>query len=206
MKREGLPDTWHKIVLSLSLDAVEQVETQPGDSLDIRSLIKVKKLPGGNGPEDSCIVPGEAFTVRMNARDVVRRLEKPKILMLAGSVSCGGRDGGVAGYADVVQVSNMEDEYLRSVCSKIKSFRPDLILVEKAVAQRAQHLLADMGIAYVFNVRSTVMWRLRRIFRTEIYSSVLSIIQVPVLGAARLFEVRYGSLNDIKSPFCNFAL
>lgn len=124
----------------------------------------------------------------MNQRDVVRRLERPKILLLSGCISC-ERDEASHGYVDMEQLSTMEEEYLRSVCNKIRAFKPDLILVEKTVTQRAKEILSELGIAYVFNVRASVMTRLRRIFGTEVYSAVLSVIKPPALGSASLFEV-----------------
>jgi 1-phosphatidylinositol-3-phosphate 5-kinase len=187
LKLEELPEKWHDIVLSLSLDAVDQVETKTSDSIDVRCLIKIKKLPGGV-PEDCCIVPGEAFTLRVHQRDIVRRLDRPKILLVAGAISC-HRDN-TNGYVDMESLVSMEDEYIRRICNKLKSFRPDLILVETTVSQKAQAVLSELGIAYVFNVRASIMARLRRIFQTEMHSSVLSIIHPPTLGAASKFEIR----------------
>ena len=72
--REGIStDTWREIVLALSLEAVNEVRPRPGlDPIDIRSLIKIKKLPGGD-PTDSSIIPGEVFTLRVHQRDLVTR-------------------------------------------------------------------------------------------------------------------------------------
>ena len=74
LRREGLSThTWREIVLALSLEAVNEVRPRPGlDPIDIRSLIKIKKLPGGD-PTDSCIIPGEVFTLRVHQRDLVTR-------------------------------------------------------------------------------------------------------------------------------------
>ena len=74
LDREGLSNqTWHKIVLKLILEAVDEVRPRPGiDPIDPRSLIKIKKLPGGD-PSNSCIVPGEVFTLRVHQRDLVTR-------------------------------------------------------------------------------------------------------------------------------------
>lgn len=59
LKREGLStEIWRHIVLQLTMEAVDEVKPRPGlDPIDIRSLIKIKKLPGG-APNDSCIIPG----------------------------------------------------------------------------------------------------------------------------------------------------
>ena len=72
--REGISThTWREIVLALSLEAVNEVRPRPGlDPIDIRSLIKIKKLPGGD-PTDSSIIPGEVFTLRVHQRDLVTR-------------------------------------------------------------------------------------------------------------------------------------
>ena len=106
----------------------------------------------------------------------------------------------------------MEDDYLRSICGKIKSFKPDLVLVETTITQKAQvrktslmssfrtpliqmrlfcqEVLRELGIAFVFNVRASIMARLKRIFETEVVSSVLSLVQPPILGSAESFEIR----------------
>ena len=54
-----------------------------------------------------------------------------------------------------------------------------------------QEVLRELGIAFVFNVRASIMARLKRIFETEVVSSVLSLVQPPILGSAESFEIRY---------------
>ena len=53
-----------------------------------------------------------------------------------------------------------------------------------------QEVLRELGIAFVFNVRASIMARLKRIFETEVVSSVLSLVQPPILGSAESFEIR----------------
>lgn len=51
-------------------------------------------------------------------------------------------------------------------------------------------MLTELGIAFVYNVRASIMSRLKRIFETDVVSSVLSLVQPPTLGSAESFEIR----------------
>ena len=136
----------------------------------------------------STLIPGEVFTLRVHQRDLVTSLENPKILLLAGALSC-HRDN-THGHVDLESLASMEDDYIRSICGKIKSFKPDLVLVETTVTQKAQEVLRELGIAFVYNVRASIMGRLKRIFETDVVSSVLSLVQPPTLGSAESFEIK----------------
>ena len=68
--REDLSLSWVEHVLRLSREAVDEVELNTADSIDIRSLIKLKKIPGATA--DQCtVVPGEVFTHRVRQKDLV---------------------------------------------------------------------------------------------------------------------------------------
>ena len=79
-------------------------------------------------------------------------LVKPKILLLAGALSC-HRDN-THGHVDLESLAAMEDDYLRSICGKIKSFKPDLVLVETTITQKAQvrktSLMPSFGECFQF--------------------------------------------------------
>ena len=76
--------------------------------------------------------------------------QNPRILLLAGGIDFQRADARMSSLDTLIE---QEDQYLKILVEKIMSLKPDIILVGKAVARRAQELLYDYPVAILQNVK-----------------------------------------------------
>ncbi len=79
-------DKWLEFVGGLAERITSSVDSYTtADEVDVRKFVKVKKFPGGR-PEDSKYVNGEIFTNRVVRTTASLRQERPRIILVGGSV------------------------------------------------------------------------------------------------------------------------
>jgi 1-phosphatidylinositol-3-phosphate 5-kinase len=86
-----------------------------------------------------------------------------------------------------------EDRYLKILVEKIMSLRPNLIIVGKAVARRAQELLCEYTVAVMQNVKPYLLERISRMTGATMLPSTDHMIQQygeDCLGTCSLFWLR----------------
>ena len=187
MLQDLSPAYWREVltqVLWTDLD-LEQMLCSRDVELDISNRIKVKKIPGGNLSEIQ-VLRGEVFSNHVIRKDMPLEIENGRILLVKGSIAF-HRD--VSKYVTLENLLALEEEYVKKTCSKIISFKPDLIIVEHSVTRRAQEILKDAGVAVVLNVKAKVIERISWMFKATIVSSINSILTIPVLGRCHRFRV-----------------
>ncbi len=93
LKEEQLPASkWLVFIASQAeriADSVNPYAT--ADEVDVRRFVKVKKFPGGK-PSDSMYVNGEVFTSCVVRASGCDRYERPKIVLVGGSIRPRGHD------------------------------------------------------------------------------------------------------------------
>lgn len=183
---------WKELVRCLSDKVVRNVQLEPEVDaftkhivVDIRDLVKIKKVPGGS-LEDCCIVRGEVFSNQVIQRDMPMALDNANILLIQDAVSFHRPDK----FTSVANLAMVEEEYVKKICSKIMSYYPKLILVEQSVCRLAQDILAEANVAVVQNVKSKVLRRVSRFFDTPVITSLSSTMIGPKLGACDKFRSR----------------
>ncbi len=94
-------------------------------------------------------------------------------------------------------VPTQEREHLRLAVSRIASFKPDVLLVERSVARSAQEELLTRGISLVLNVKPELMERLARSLGTKV---VPSIEELSAAAVASCGQFRVEVLPPVASP------
>ena len=93
-----------------------------GDNMDIREHVKIKRIPGGS-IGDSLIINGEVFSGRVARNGMPLNLTNPNLLLISESI-------GYPRHDKIVSLENlpaMQDEYVKNVLSKLKSFFHNLV-------------------------------------------------------------------------------
>ena len=60
-------------------------DVRVGDLLDVRSYVKIKTIPGGV-IDECCYVDGIVFRKHVVHKKMVRAINKPRVLLLAGNI------------------------------------------------------------------------------------------------------------------------
>ncbi|XP_075148287.1 1-phosphatidylinositol 3-phosphate 5-kinase fab1 [Haematobia irritans] len=156
------------------------------DSMDIRNYVNFKKVPGGKRLE-STIVGGVVFSKNVAHKDMATRVERPQILLLQCPIVYERIEGKFVSLSTVLL---QEKEYLRHVCARIMSFKPNVVLVHKNVAGVAKDILRSNGITLVIDVKLSVMDRLARALQCDLLTTIEGNLEQPKLGKCDAFYIR----------------
>ncbi|XP_054736493.1 putative 1-phosphatidylinositol 3-phosphate 5-kinase isoform X1 [Anastrepha obliqua] len=183
---------WSKVLMSLCCRAANHFKPEycTNDLMDIRNYVNIKKIPGGKRQECT-IVGGVVFSKNIAHKDMATRVEHPRILLLQCPIVYERIEGK---FVSISTVLLQEKEYLRRVCDRIMSFKPNVVLVHKNVAGVAQDMLRSQGITLVLDLKLSVMERISRTLQCDIVTSIESNIARPQLGTCDAFYIR--SFND----------
>ncbi|XP_017482911.1 PREDICTED: putative 1-phosphatidylinositol 3-phosphate 5-kinase [Rhagoletis zephyria] len=179
---------WFKVLMSLCCRAANHFKPEycTNDLMDIRNYVNIKKIPGGKRQECT-IVGGVVFSKNIAHKGMATRVEHPRILLLQCPIVYERIEGK---FVSISTVLLQEKEYLRRVCDRIMSFKPDVVLVHKNVAGVAQDMLRSQGITLVLDLKLSVMERISRILQCDIVTSIESNIARPQLGICDAFYIR----------------
>uniref|UniRef100_A0A7G3AV87 1-phosphatidylinositol-3-phosphate 5-kinase n=1 Tax=Lutzomyia longipalpis TaxID=7200 RepID=A0A7G3AV87_LUTLO len=188
LRNENLDPEWSKILIPLCARVANTVK--PGqygaDLMDIRSFVNFKKVPGGKRTE-SQIIGGVAFSKNVAHKDMITKVERPRILLLQCPIVYQRVEGK---FVSLETLMLQEEEYLRNVTARIRSLEPNVVLVHKNVAGIAQDMLRKRGITLVLDVKLSVLERLSKYLECDVVSSIDSNIGRPTLGICDTFSIR----------------
>ncbi|XP_049318083.1 putative 1-phosphatidylinositol 3-phosphate 5-kinase [Bactrocera dorsalis] len=179
---------WSKVLMSLCCRAANHFKPEycTNELMDVRNYVNIKKIPGGKRQECT-IVGGVVFSKNIAHKDMATRVEHPRILLLQCPIVYERIEGK---FVSIATVLLQEKEYLRRVCDRIMSFKPNVVLVHKNVAGIAQDMLRSQGITLVLDVKLSVMERISRTLQCDIVVSIESNIARPQLGMCDAFYIR----------------
>jgi hypothetical protein len=134
LKIYDLSDDWFDIILKLVNKAVYLVKPDvkhDNDHMDIRTYIKIKKIP--NGSKNDCrIVNGIVFTKNVAHKQMATQFKNPKILLLRSSIEYQRMEEKLCSLEPLLAA---ESQFLKNNCSKLLKMSPDILIVEKSVSR-----------------------------------------------------------------------
>jgi hypothetical protein len=137
LKLKNISFDWFDILIKLVWQSVHLIRPDvkhDNDSMDIRTYIKIKKLPGvGLTKADCRIVNGLVFGKNVAHKNMQRDIKTPKILLLRASIEYQRTEEKMCSLEPILAA---ESQYLRNYCSKLLlRHNPDILVVEKSVAR-----------------------------------------------------------------------
>ena len=174
LKLRNISFDWFDTIISLAWQSVHLVRPDvkhDNDSMDIRSYIKIKKLPGAGLSKSDCrIVNGLVFSKNVAHKQMQQDVKTPKILLLKSSIEYQRTEEKMCSLEPILAA---ESQYLKNYCSKLL-FRqnPDILVVEKSVARIAQEVFLQAGVSLVLNVKSSIMDKLARFLQADPMHSI----------------------------------
>ena len=109
--------------------------------------------------DESMFVDGVVFRKNVSHKKMAKSGTKtnPRILLLAGGIEFQRTDTKLSSMDTLIE---QEDKYMEILVEKIMSLKPDIILVGKAVARKAQELLCEHKVVVMQNVKPQLLERI----------------------------------------------
>ncbi|TKW21600.1 hypothetical protein SEVIR_4G129900v4 [Setaria viridis] len=177
---------WLEIVTSVSWEAANflKPDTSQGGGMDPGGYVKVKCLACGHRSE-SIVVKGVACKKNVAHRRMTTRIEKPRLLLLAGALEYHRVTNQLSSIDTLLQ---QETDHLKMAVAKIVAQKPNLLLVENSVSRYAQDLLLEKNISLVLNIKQPLLQRIARCTGAQIVPSI-DLLPSQKLGYCELFHV-----------------
>lgn len=172
---------------------VVQVNAVTGvKDIDIKRYAKVEKIPGGS-ITDSEVLDGVMFNKDHIHSKMRRLIENPRILLLDCPLEYKKPETAinveVTKEMDWEALLMEEENYVKTICNVIISFKPDVVITEKGVSDLAAHFLSKANITCIRRLRKTDNNRIARATGATIASRVEELSE-DHLGAAGKFEIK----------------
>lgn len=179
----------------LAIKAVQTVylEENGRKEIDIKRYARIEKVPGGT-IEDSEVLDGVMLNKDVVHPKMKRRIENPRIILLDAGLEYKkgesqtevelGREN------DFSRILQIEEEYIQSLCTKIASFKPNLVITEKGISDLAQHYLVKENITCLRRLKKTDNIRIGRVSGATIVNRVEELREEDIGTNAGLFEVK----------------
>jgi hypothetical protein len=182
---------WKGIIVQLVREVVAFVDpdVRAGDSLDIRPYVKLKIIPGGT-LEENAFVNGVVFRKNVAHKKMSSPRTNPRILLLGGGIDFQREDWRLSSLETLIE---QEDRYTEILVDKILALKPNVILVGKSVARRAQEMLCEKNVVVMQSVKTTLLERIARMTGAIMLSSTDHMIQQygeECLGSCEKFHLR----------------
>lgn len=186
------PAAWQKALVPILLQATDDVspDVANGESMDIRTYVKLKRIPGGK-PGDTSYISGIVFTKNLALKSMPRKIANPRILLVGFPIEYQRHQ---QQFMSLEPVIAQEKEFLRIVVQRIAALKPQVLLAEKAISGLALQYLSEANISVAFNVKRSVIAAVARCTETKIIES-LDMLEAQV-GRCSAFEVRTFVNND----------
>ena len=170
LEREGLVADWAKTVHNLVDKVVNNVSPNVprGDQMDIRRYIKFQCVPGG-AMDESTYFRGALVRKNIVHKKMRSMIDRPRILILKFALEYQRVEHK---YASIGNLLLQERGYLQNLVSKITWWRPDVVVVERAVSRIAQELLLDAGITLLLNLTQKEVDYIARCTEAEALRSI----------------------------------
>ena len=194
MQSFGLSLSWLSIIKPLITEASRKVKTNVfvQDVMDINNYVKVKKIPGGQ-KRNSSLVFGVVCTKNVTHKKMNLSIRNPTILLLKCAFELQRRENQLSSF-DTLQLQ--EEKYLKNLVTRVKTFKPSIILVQKSVSRLALEMLYELGVAVVVNVKPSVMARVARSTNGDLLHSLDQLFFDVRLGTCGHFYIRNYTLPD----------
>lgn len=164
------------------------------DEMDIRSFVKIKRIPGGN-PRDSFFIDGVVVSRQPIHRNFTRPIQHPRILMLACAIEYDARAGGSSSsissspsasaiqqrkYTSLEPLLSQETSHLKNTVARIMQLKPTLLLVGRTVARIALDAFIKAGVTVIVNVKMSALEDVSRCCGGAVVESIESLIMPPL--------------------------
>ena len=188
-------DTWQRTLMPILLKIADSLDPDVrglGDDIDVRSYVKIKRLPGGT-EADSTYVSGVVFTKNLALKRMPRTISNPRIMLVTFPVEYHHSEMQLMSLDPMIAQGK---EYIHNLVMRIVSHKPSVLVIGNSVSGIALDYLLQFGISTLYNVKPSVIEALSRCCEADIISSIDKLSSNPALGSCSQFSVRT-SVHDL---------
>ena len=180
-------DTWQKALMPILLKIADTLDPDVrglGDDIDVRSYVKIKRLPGGT-EADSTYVSGVVFTKNLALKRMPRTISNPRIMLVTFPVEYHHSEMQLMSLDPMIAQGK---EYIHNLVMRIVSHKPTVLVIGNTVSGIALDYLLQYGISTLYNVKPSVIEALSRCCEADIISSIDKLSSNPELGSCAQFS------------------
>jgi 1-phosphatidylinositol-3-phosphate 5-kinase len=188
-------DTWERALMPILLkisDSLDPDVRGMGDDIDVRSYVKIKRLPGAT-EADSTYISGVVFTKNLALKRMPRTISNPRIMLVTFPVEYHHSEMQLMSLDPMIAQGK---EYIHNLVMRIVSHKPSVLVIGNTVSGIALDYLLQYGVATLYNVKASVIEALSRCCEADIISSIDKLSSNPELGSCGQFSVRT-SVHDL---------
>lgn len=182
------PEQWQQVLGRLLLRVSTNLRpvVRAGDSIDPRTYVKFKKVPGGK-IFDSEYVDGIVITKNVAHKGMQRRLVNPRIMVITFPLDYHRVE---TQFMSLDPIMKQERDYLRLLTKRIIDLRPHIVLVERFVSRIALEYLFQANIVVARGLKVTAIHQVARCTHADIIGSMDKLALEPRLGRCADFKVQ----------------
>ncbi|CCW65078.1 unnamed protein product [Phytomonas sp. EM1] len=181
-----------RLAVEATLRVVREDKITGVKDIDIKRYAKIEKIPGGS-VQDSEVLDGVMFNKDHIHSKMRRRIENPRLILLDCPLEYKKPETTInveiTKDTDWEALLKQEEDYVRTICNVIISFKPDVVITEKGASDLAAHFLYKAGITCIRRLRKTDNNRVARATGAIIVSRVEE-LKNEHIGKAGLFEIK----------------
>lgn len=190
IQREGLPRTveWETVLESLLLKVCASISpnVRGGDSLDARTYVKIKKIPGGKISQSE-YVDGIVITKNVAHKQMPRHMISPRIMILTFPLDYHRVENQLVSLEPLMA---QEKNYLKHLTKRVTDLRPHVVLVEKTVSRLALDFLLEAKVAVARGVKPSAIQQVARCTQADIIASMDRLALEPKLGRCAELKIQ----------------
>lgn len=195
-------EKWIHQLLTLATRCCATVEpnVRKGDLLDVRPYVKIKRIAGGCY-SDCAYLSGVVFRKTVTHKRMAKCLQKPIVLLLAGSLDFYGRTENH--FASLDTLFEQETKYLEILINKITKLKPDIVIIGRSASRKAQEMLLRADIVLIQRVKASLLDRIARQTGATVISSTDQLMNqfgTSVLGHCERFRLVTFRNNEAYDP------
>ncbi|KAJ3120850.1 1-phosphatidylinositol-3-phosphate 5-kinase [Physocladia obscura] len=157
-------------------------------AFDVRSLLKIKKLPGAS-PKNSVLVDGIVFSKRVAHKSMLKDIISPRILVLAFPLEF--QPSNLADqFVSLETIMAREKEYLHNLINRIVSLRPNVVFVGGNVSRISLDLLVRANVAFATNVKPEILRTIAQCSGATVIDSFDKLSDLSSIGVFGKFSVK----------------
>ena len=179
---------WCQVLSNLLLRVSTNIHphVRAGDSMDVRSFVKIKKVPGGK-VSDCEYVDGIVISKNVAHKAMPRRLVNPRIMVVTFPLDYHRVENQ---FMSLDPILTQEKDYLRLLTRRIIDVRPHIVLVERTASRIALECLLEANIAVARSVKVSAIHQVARCTQADVVASMDRLALEPRLGRCAEFQIQ----------------
>ena len=195
--------SWGNILYKLTKTVIDNVcpsFQDLNDSININEFVKIKLIKYHD--QSLCqVIDGYALQKNVSSKKMRRDIQKPKILLLKGSLEGLRINRGNKGANSLVIKSSAVEDYIEIIRKKIEAIAPQIIIVEGNASQKYQDFFSadKMNISLITKCSIKQLNRIARCVNSFVVPSPDLIGKQVILGSCAQFKVQTIKIKSEKN-------